>query len=130
MRPLKLILPLALLAAIPLALAACGGGDDQTAAGDQTDRQEAMAELENELEQIDKRLRHVGDRIEDAAGDADDELEKTYAELEDRREELAGLMEDLKNASGDRWRAMHEDVEKSLDEFSAEVEQAWKDLGI
>jgi hypothetical protein len=39
-------------------------------------------------------------------------------------------MEELRNASDDRWDTVRRDVEDSLDEFAENVEQAWKDLGL
>jgi septal ring factor EnvC (AmiA/AmiB activator) len=131
MRSLKMILPLALMSLIPLALGACGGGDDEATTGDQqTDRQEIMAELEGELEQIDRKLQLVGDRIDNATDEADAELKKTYADLKVKREDIADSMDDLRNASEDRWDTVHRELEDSLEEFAGNVEQAWKDLGL
>lgn len=131
MRSLKMILRLALVSLIPLALGACDGGGDKAAIDDrQTDRQEAMARLESRLEQIDTKLDRLGARVENSTGEADAELEKTYADLKARRDDIARSMDELRDTSDDRWDAVHRDLERSFEEFSGNVEQAWKDLGM
>lgn len=131
MRSLRKTWPLALMSLIVLALGACDGGDTEGTTNDwQTERQEALAEMDRELEQVDRKLQQIGDRIENAGAEAEAELEQTYAELKDKRERIAASLDEARNATEDRWDTIHGDIKMSLKEFSGDVERTWNDLGL
>ena len=85
-------------------------------------KDEALKDMNAELEMLDKKVSQLKDKADKAAGDAKATLEAKWKDSAAKREAAAKKLEELKAAAADKWETIQKDADKLLDDAKKAVE--------
>lgn len=122
-----------ILLSLVLALVAsgCGGNGDeygQTQQQQDPERDEFIAQMQNELQQVDAKLDQIGENLEDSADEAREDLQEAHTKLEHERQALNEQLTELRRASQSEWKQAREKTREALEDLASRVDGMWDEL--
>jgi DNA anti-recombination protein RmuC len=99
-----------------------GEAADATAAAAKAKRDEYAREMQKRLDEFDAKCKDLEARIAKSEGQAKKDLEKKYEQAKPKRDAAAKKLEELKEASHDRWEKIKDGVESSFEDLKKHFE--------
>jgi uncharacterized protein HemX len=115
---------------LALVASGCGGGnDDHGQTQQQTqERDQIVAQMQNQMTQVDNHLDQISNRLQGSAGEAREELQEAHAKLARERQTLNTQLTEMRQSNESDWNQAHEDAQKALDDLASRVEGLWTEL--
>ncbi len=112
----------ALLPILVLSVGCNQAVDSRDARSATNPRDEAVKEMKIKLDEMDRNLDELKQKVERATGDEKARLETRWQDSAGKREAFAKKLEQLKSAAGNDWEAMKNETEHAFSEFKKAIQ--------
>jgi DNA repair exonuclease SbcCD ATPase subunit len=111
----------ALALILPLALVACGNDDGESVGITDQDREQFEREVRDRLQEAERELDNLRERIPQGSGD--EEVRRRITEAEERAEDLREQLRELEEASDEEFQRRREETRRMMDNLQSELQE-------